>query len=146
MLVFFACCCAGTDATVREIGLLPTYTPTATRTPRPTPTITPTPEPSPTPTPNVGSWNWFSLACEKRIRRELLSPDSAEFPWASDYIRRLDNGVWRYAGWVKAKNAFGVTLTYNFVCEAKHHAPGSQVGGDGYYEITRLDMAPGDEF
>jgi hypothetical protein len=50
------CYCGGlftyaiADPTLREVGLLPTYTPTPTQTTRPTPTTTPTPTNTDTPT------------------------------------------------------------------------------------------------
>ena len=54
------CCCAGlvvgmVDSSARQVGLLPTYTPTLTLTPAatktPLPTQTPIPTPAPTSTP-----------------------------------------------------------------------------------------------
>lgn len=54
VLLIICLCCFGwitADATLREIGILPTYTPTLTPTPTATNTVTPTPTPTPTVTP-----------------------------------------------------------------------------------------------
>jgi len=51
-LVCFGCsmACVVTDATLREVGILPTYTPRPTNTPTLTPSLTPTHTATPTPT------------------------------------------------------------------------------------------------
>lgn len=59
-LIIILCCCscfafAVIDSSLREIGVLPTYTPSPTQTVTPFPSETPTPEPSNTPVPSETS-------------------------------------------------------------------------------------------
>jgi hypothetical protein len=75
LVLVFSCCgitYGGMDLSLREAGILPTYTlvptntptrtytpqPTSTSTPVPTPTRTPTPRPSPSPTPTPVDCTW----------------------------------------------------------------------------------------
>jgi hypothetical protein len=71
---------------------------------------------------------------EIAIKDRLKSPDSAEFPDAFDYknaviMTPITNG-YRVVSWVKAKNAFGVTLKRPWSCDVGHKA-----GIEGWYVI-----------
>jgi hypothetical protein len=61
----------------------------------------------------------FRTACKMAIKRQLLSPKSADFPGMFDEVSKVDESstcsrTWRT--WVDAKNAYGVAIRHNFTC------------------------------
>jgi DNA-directed RNA polymerase subunit RPC12/RpoP len=58
-----------------------------------------------------------SLAIEA-VKRRLAFPNNAHFHWSMDVRQsQAEPGIWYVAGQVDAKNAFGATLTYDWICE-----------------------------
>jgi len=62
-----------------------------------------------------------AVMCEQFIEERLLSPSSAEFPWASDYAIAGTGNSYTVRGYVDAENAFGASLRRNWTCSLQHN-------------------------
>lgn len=61
-----------------------------------------------------GSAEMASLAAKNIVKRHLRNPSTAEFPWFSSSSKRIGK-IWNCHGLVKAKNSFGLELTYSYL-------------------------------
>lgn len=59
----------------------------------------------------------ITAACKDAVRKQLLSPSTAKFPWMPPTpVKVTGSCTWQLASYVDAKNAFGVAIRYDYVC------------------------------
>ena len=76
---------------------------------------------------NIGT---FLQRCEKAVRAQLKSPDSANFPGLmteNDQARETADGQRVWAGWVEAENSLGARPRTNFICTYNPASLGTKV-------------------
>ena len=67
--------------------------------------------------PNEHDRHGAHFYCKEFVRRQLVSPSTAEFPlYSADLVDSLPNATYRVRGYVDAQNAMGGTPRTSYVC------------------------------
>lgn len=78
------------------------------------------------------------VQCQAYVKRRLLAPASADFPWSPPSAIDEGGGTYLVTAYVDSQNGFGAMLRKNWMCKAKY--VGGQAASPSSWRLIDLTM------